>query len=35
MKTHHKIVIGDSRKMTELPDNSVDLIIRLTTSENA
>ncbi|MCS7053223.1 MAG: DNA methyltransferase [Ignavibacterium sp.] len=27
MKTHHKIIIGDSRKMTELPDNSVHLII--------
>ncbi len=27
MKTSHKIIIGDSRKMTELPDNSVHLII--------
>ena len=27
MKTHHKIINGDSRQMTELPDNSVHLII--------
>ncbi len=27
MKTHHKIVNGDSRRMTELPDNSVHLAI--------
>lgn len=27
MKTHHKIVCGDSRKMAELPDNSVHLVI--------
>ena len=27
MRTHHKIVNGDSRKMIELPDNSVHLII--------
>ncbi len=27
MATHHKIVIGDSRKMAELPDESVHLII--------
>lgn len=27
MKTHHKIVNGDSRLMTELPDNSVHLAI--------
>lgn len=27
MKTHHKIIIGDSRSMTELPDNSVHLVI--------
>ncbi|HVY74798.1 MAG TPA: DNA methyltransferase [Puia sp.] len=27
MKTHHKIVNGDSRQMTELPDNSVHLAI--------
>jgi site-specific DNA-methyltransferase (adenine-specific) len=27
MKTSHKIIIGDSRKMIELPDNSVHLII--------
>jgi site-specific DNA-methyltransferase (adenine-specific) len=27
MKTHHKIVNGDSRRMTELADNSVDLEI--------
>lgn len=27
MKTHHKIINGDSRHMTELPDNSVHLAI--------
>ena len=27
MKTHHKIVYGDSKQMTELPDNSVHLAI--------
>jgi len=27
MKTHHKIINGDSRQMTELPDNSVHLAI--------
>ena len=27
MKTHHKIINGDSRKMAELPDNSVHLVI--------
>lgn len=27
MKTHHKIIIGDSRHMAELPDNSVHLVI--------
>lgn len=27
MKTHHKIVHGDSRKMTELENNSVHLVI--------
>lgn len=27
MKTHHKIINGDSRLMTELPDNSVHLVI--------
>jgi site-specific DNA-methyltransferase (adenine-specific) len=27
MKTHHKIIIGDSRQMAELPDNSVHLVI--------
>ncbi len=27
MATHHKIIIGDSRKMTELPDESVHLIV--------
>lgn len=27
MKTHHKIINGDSRNMTELSDNSVNLII--------
>jgi len=27
MKTHHKIINGDSRNMTELPDNSVNLVI--------
>jgi DNA modification methylase len=27
LKTHHKIINGDSRQMTELPDNSVHLII--------
>ncbi len=27
MKTHHKIINGDSRQMTELPDSSVHLII--------
>lgn len=27
MKTHHIIVNGDSRRMTELPDNSVHLVI--------
>lgn len=27
MKTYHKIINGDSRKMTELPDNSVHLAI--------
>lgn len=27
MATHHKIIIGDSRKMTELPDESVHLVI--------
>ena len=27
IKTHHKIINGDSREMTELPDNSVHLVI--------
>lgn len=27
MKTHHKIINGDSRRMTEIPDNSVHLTI--------
>lgn len=27
MHTHHKIINGDSRQMTELPDNSVHLVI--------
>ena len=27
MKTHHKIINGDSRQMIELPDNSVHLVI--------
>lgn len=27
MTTHHKIIIGDSRKMAEIPDESVDLVI--------
>lgn len=27
MTTHHKIIIGDSRKMAELPDESVHLIV--------
>jgi hypothetical protein len=27
MKTHHKIIEGDSRQMIELKDNSVHLII--------
>jgi site-specific DNA-methyltransferase (adenine-specific) len=27
MATHHKIIIGDSRKMTELPDESVHLVV--------
>jgi len=27
MKTHHKIINGDSRQMTELPDNSIHLAI--------
>lgn len=27
MATHHKIIIGDSRSMTELPDESVHLVI--------
>jgi len=27
MKTHHKIINGDSRQMTELPDNSIHLVI--------
>uniref|UniRef100_A0A832G1V5 Methyltransferase n=1 Tax=Ignavibacterium album TaxID=591197 RepID=A0A832G1V5_9BACT len=27
MKTHHKIILGDSRRMNELKDNSVHLII--------
>ncbi|GIV55172.1 MAG: methyltransferase [Candidatus Kapaibacterium sp.] len=27
MATHHKIIIGDSRKMVELPDESVHLIV--------
>jgi DNA modification methylase len=27
MATHHKIIFGDSRKMTELPDESVHLIV--------
>jgi DNA modification methylase len=27
MKTHHKIINGDSRQMTELPDKSVHLVI--------
>lgn len=27
MKTHHKIVIGDSRSMIELPDESVHLVV--------
>jgi site-specific DNA-methyltransferase (adenine-specific) len=27
MKTHHKIINGDSRQMSELPDNSVHLVI--------
>lgn len=27
MKTHHKLINGDSRQMTEVPDNSVHLVI--------
>ncbi|VUT27926.1 MAG: Modification methylase MjaI [Candidatus Syntrophoarchaeum sp. GoM_oil] len=27
MKTHHKVIIGDSRKMEEVPDGSLQLII--------
>ncbi len=27
MATHHKIILGDSRKMSELPDDSVQLVI--------
>jgi len=27
LRTHHKIINGDSRQMTELPDNSVHLVI--------
>lgn len=27
MKTHHKIILGDSRQMNELPDQSVHLVI--------
>jgi DNA modification methylase len=27
MATHHKIIIGDSRRMTELPDESIHLVI--------
>ncbi|HOV07879.1 MAG TPA: DNA methyltransferase [Spirochaetota bacterium] len=27
MKTHHKIILGDSRQMIEVPDNSVHLVI--------
>lgn len=27
MKTHHQIINGDSRQMTELPDNSVHLVV--------
>jgi site-specific DNA-methyltransferase (adenine-specific) len=27
LKTHHKIINGDSRQLTELPDNSVHLVI--------
>ncbi|MBM4169421.1 MAG: site-specific DNA-methyltransferase [Ignavibacteria bacterium] len=27
MATHHKIIIGDSRKMSELPDESVHLVV--------
>ncbi|WP_250630032.1 DNA methyltransferase [Rhodoflexus caldus] len=27
MKTHHKIINGDSRHMTEIPDNSVHLVV--------
>ncbi len=27
MPTHHKIIIGDSRRMTEIPDESVHLVI--------
>ena len=27
MQTHHKIIIGDSRQMTELPDESVHLVV--------
>jgi len=27
MKTHHKIIIGDSRWMKEIPDESVHLVI--------
>ncbi len=27
MSTHHKIIVGDSRRMTELPDESVHLVI--------
>lgn len=27
MKTHHKIIIGDSRSMKEIPDESVHLVI--------
>ena len=27
MRTHHKVIIGDSRKMTELKDKSVQLIV--------
>jgi DNA modification methylase len=27
MKTKHKIIIGDSRKMMEIPDESIHLIV--------
>ena len=35
MKTRHKIIFGDSRKMKEIPDRSVHLVVTLPPYFNA